>query len=328
MRAIAPGLVNVGSKADKKLVKRDRSKSDANLVVQVARQKHWQASEPRQLWRSVRSLVGCVGFVAIGFTAVEAIATPLEQQNEIEEGRAEPDVLRLQTGVRDDANLNLSELDAPVITIRQAKLRGAVLDRANLRRASLLEADLQGAFLRGAQLQDARLEKADLRGAYLDRANLQGAFLNKANLEDIHIRDANVRGAQARGANLRGAKLDRSDLRHIWLLNADLSGASLKGTFLQGARVESAQLQNAVLVDANLQGAFLMGADLRGADLRGANLQSANLTRATLQRAKLEGAVYSQSTRFPQWPSCASQPRHCSPEALGMVLGEGLPTLR
>ena len=65
----------------------------------------------------------------------------------------------------------------------EADLRGADLQRADLRDADLRGADLQGADLRDANLRGADLREADLRDADLWGADLRGADLQRANLD-------------------------------------------------------------------------------------------------------------------------------------------------
>ena len=88
-------------------------------------------------------------------------------------------------------------------------------ERADLRGADLVIADLVRADLRGADLREANLYGADLRGADLTGADLRGADLTGA-----YFREANLYGADLRGADLRGANLYGADLR-----GADLTGA-------------------------------------------------------------------------------------------------------
>jgi len=70
----------------------------------------------------------------------------------------------------------------------QSELRGALLDRAELDHEStnLGYADLRGASLSEANVSHASLSVADLRGA-----NLSGAHLVEAKLDGANLRDAN-----------------------------------------------------------------------------------------------------------------------------------------
>jgi hypothetical protein len=90
---------------------------------------------------------------------------------------------------------------------------------------------------------------------------------------------------------------------------AYLRGAELRGAFLGGVDLFGADLVAADLRGAELSGANLSDADLRGADLRGANLCAADLSDAKLLAADLrdtllraanfEGALYDNSTAWP-----------------------------
>lgn len=90
-------------------------------------------------------------------------------------------------------------------------------ERADLRRAKLIDVDLTGEDLR-----DADLERADLRGAHLNRSNLSSAWLREARLDGADLREANLRDASLRNAVLIGIDLKGADLR-----NTDLRGAYL-----------------------------------------------------------------------------------------------------
>ena len=156
---------------------------------------------------------------------------------------------------------------------------------ANLRKAILYGADLQGADLRGANLRRANLWMANLQGAMLHEANLQGAKLDKVNLREAMLHEANLQGAK------------------LW--EADLQGADLQLAYLQEANVQRVNLQKAKLHKTDLWGANLWGANLQEADLWGANLRNANLRNANLQETKkletanLSGAKYNDETKFP-----------------------------
>nr|DAU06019.1 MAG TPA: pentapeptide repeat protein [Caudoviricetes sp.] len=78
---------------------------------------------------------------------------------------------------------------------------------------------LRGADLRGASLCDANLSHIDLRGA-----DLRGANLWSANLRSVDLSYANLSGANLNRADLNGA-----DLRGVNLSGADLSQANLSG---------------------------------------------------------------------------------------------------
>jgi len=73
------------------------------------------------------------------------------------------------------------------------------------KRADLQKANLSGAYLEGANLQEADLRGANLRRAYLQRANFQGADLEAASLQGAFLGSANLQGANlflVRGLNV------------------------------------------------------------------------------------------------------------------------------
>lgn len=191
-------------------------------------------------------------------------------------------------------------------SFRGRNLRGAVLDRSDLRNVEFDEAALQGASLQytklqGATLYRARLEGASLEGAKLQSAsllgaNLQGAVLDGANLRDATLDLARLQGASLFSTWLNGASLDNANLQGAKLDGASLQGAFLDGARLQGSSLYGARLQGASLKDAKLHGASLFGALFDGATLRNSKLYGASLERASfhgasLNFAKLQGAT-------------------------------------
>ena len=151
------------------------------------------------------------------------------------------------------------------------------IERLDLSRADLPEANLTGAKLLGANLQEA-----DLRGADLSRADLMGAVLRGADLMGADLSRADLMGADLPGANLSRADLMGAYLRGANLSRADLTGADLTGADLTGAYLPEAYITGAYLTGANLSRADLTGADLRGANLSRADLTGADLTGATI----------------------------------------------
>lgn len=94
--------------------------------------------------------------------------------------------------------------------LERTDLREAVFTRANLNEASLAEANLWGADLSGANLMVASLIEADLSGT-----SLSGANLWKTDLRGADIRAANLRKADFGEADLRGAKLTIEQLSKV-----------------------------------------------------------------------------------------------------------------
>lgn len=200
--------------------------------------------------------------------------------------------------------------------LNKASLRYAEAHRVFLANASLWKADLQGAYLSEADLRGADLEQANLQSALLDRANLaraklQQAHLQRANLSradlrhadfsfadlsasllvDAAMENANLYEANLRSAWLSQATLRKADLRRTNLEDAKLVFADLRGAYLQFARLVGAGLQNAQLQHGFFTEATLKDADLRGADLQGSIFHGAHLNGANLEGADFRGVV-------------------------------------
>lgn len=156
-----------------------------------------------------------------------------------------------KTGNRKFRRADLRGAALPNADLTGADLREANLTEANLTRAVLTEADLRGAImirahLGRASLSWANLHGADLRGAYLSRAvgartDLSGADLSDANLSEAGFQNANLRGASLRRARLTGAGLWSCDLSQADLTGTDLSEAHTRGLNLSGARLPAEQ---------------------------------------------------------------------------------------
>ena len=107
-------------------------------------------------------------------------------------------------------------------------------------------ADLSGHDIRGQDLSGT----SHLRGAMLERANLSEASLVQADLSNARLAHAQLRRANLTKARLAGADLRGADLSFARLLGADLTGAKLAGTRLHyaalvGARIDPDDLQQA-----------------------------------------------------------------------------------
>ncbi len=113
-----------------------------------------------------------------------------------------------------DAPLENGEID-----LRGANLQKCDLKDLNFKQGLFQNVQLQGAYLGDAQLQGANLGDAQLQGAYLWDAQLQGA-----NLGDAQLQRANLWGAQLQGANLGGAQFDAETS----LTTATLRGAVVR----------------------------------------------------------------------------------------------------
>ncbi len=166
---------------------------------------------------------------------------------------------------------------APVIVLRNARLAGVDLNRADLTAVSLRGADLAGADLDGATLRYADLSaaclanvsaiQADFTRADLSVARMTGACLAGAHLDGAKLELADLSGCDLGGATLRGAKAARCSFTSALLSRADLSRSDATQADLSHAR-----LTGAIANEVDLSEARMQHADLRFVSLRGSTL--------------------------------------------------------
>ncbi|WP_169054297.1 pentapeptide repeat-containing protein [Nitratireductor sp. XY-223] len=200
-------------------------------------------------------------------------------------------------------------------SFRGRDLRGAILDRTDLRRSDFTAAILSEASVEGARLDHSRFECADTRrppgedfrsneqikndkvcadltGTKLDHASLQGAAFAEARLQGANFENASLQGAVLNSASLQGASFAFARLHGASLLRASLQGATLDGASLEGSTFNFAKLHGATLNNSSLRGALLDGAQLQGASLISAGLDGASLNSAKLQGAAINGVTF------------------------------------
>ena len=111
------------------------------------------------------------------------------------------------------------------------------------------QADLSEADLRRATLIDADLSNANLRRADLKRTNMSGANLSCADLRNADLTRARLASVHVNGADLRGAKLLRAELEE-----ADVTSATCRG-----ADFSRAHFVRSILNETDLTGARVYG---------------------------------------------------------------------
>jgi len=122
-------------------------------------------------------------------------------------------VERLKRGI-DEWNAWREEESFDII-LNRANLRGATLNRANLEAADLSAAKLRRAALSNARLNSADLSKADLRAATLSYADLSSSNLRGANLGGTSLRHTSLRGADMTNAKLGETIFGEVDLTGV-----------------------------------------------------------------------------------------------------------------
>lgn len=141
----------------------------------------------------------------------------------------------------------------------------------------------------GAVFNSMTLSEANLAGANLEKSDLWEVMFTNCDLRAANMRGVNLGKAYLCDSDLREAILCDADLRYADFGGADLSGADLSGADLERAEFLEARLCGAKLVDAVLYNTDLNSADLTNANLSGADLSLADLVETNLTRATLTG---------------------------------------
>jgi uncharacterized protein YjbI with pentapeptide repeats/drug/metabolite transporter superfamily protein YnfA len=114
---------------------------------------------------------------------------------------------------------------APIVNLKKADLRGAILSRTNLELANLYRADLKRANLRGAVLSQASLFRADLKEADLRGTDMRNTILYFADLEEANLLNAKVTREQLEEAkSLDRATMPDGQKYEEWLKSREEDG--------------------------------------------------------------------------------------------------------
>jgi uncharacterized protein YjbI with pentapeptide repeats len=164
--------------------------------------------------------------------------------------------------------------------LKGANFAGAVLDKADLRAAKLVDAIFHDTVLTSVTMDEHGLNPEQLAGCLLDPS---AAAIARVPFLLYRLCSA-AEWVESGGKCGAPAALDHEDLRPL--------GAALRGRLMTALSAQSAcaihmdfsgsQLQGAIFDHADLRGAVFDGADLRGASFRAAKLSHARFTRADL----------------------------------------------
>ena len=155
--------------------------------------------------------------------------------------------------------------------------------------------------LRGRDFGDAELAFVGLAHADLQDANFDGANLAYADLRGANLKDAVLNATRLRGADMRDADLQGTTMEMVLLFGVDLRGANLRDARLgcpdcnRVSSVVSSNLKGADLRGAHFGNSFIAESIFDEADLRGADLAATDGWPRSLR-----GALYDNSTRWPE----------------------------
>lgn len=104
--------------------------------------------------------------------------------------------------------------------LRELNVKGWLMDGA-LDKADLSRANLSYASLNGANLENVNLRKANLKEALLNGVNLQNAILDEASFESANMVGANLQSASVYKTNFDNANLSWTNLKKMKLWNEE-----------------------------------------------------------------------------------------------------------
>ncbi|MCA9911448.1 MAG: pentapeptide repeat-containing protein, partial [Anaerolineae bacterium] len=110
--------------------------------------------------------------------------------------------------------------------LRSGALRKKFFWGANLRRAKLFRADLEGADFNSANMSDADLDEARLIATGFAGANLEHTKFKRASLIGASMQEANLKDADFFCADLRGANLNDANLENARLIQAQFDATT------------------------------------------------------------------------------------------------------
>lgn len=136
-------------------------------------------------------------------------------------------LLKVNRNIYDYLKYNVSNLNLGHLDLREVKLSGIHLYRANLCGSDLS----RKIFLRSDSFDD------DILGSYI----FKGAFFHDtiSKIDNLDLKEADLKGS-----NLKNIIFENVDLR-----GADLRGADLSGSDIRGADLSDALLENLILID-------------------------------------------------------------------------------
>ena len=187
----------------------------------------------------------------------------------------------LQEAVLDEADMRSANL---ACTVRMKLLSAVSIGREEADRNDSDSSDRDDgkALDQCTDLRNASLIHTDLQGAIMDKTRLGGAVLDHANLSGASLIQARLYGASLDQTRLTAAILIQAELQGAWLRRAHLEGALLSGSKFDASSLQGSHLTGASLADANFQGAMLDGAKLLGSGLLWNMLEGASLSGACL----------------------------------------------
>ena len=201
--------------------------------------------------------IAAVGNLIISRRNLQNAQATLEQQRELEEGRAQNDALEAYFKQMGDLLtvhklIETKRANDPLRLLARAHTLTLLgkLDRQDPGSRSVSTANIRwwrGNYGKGEVIRflyDTGLLNTGNTIVNVANAPLSYAELEGANLEGANLSGANLKIANLKGANLKGANLSRANLLGALLTDANLNSADLSYVNLFGASVTQKELSN------------------------------------------------------------------------------------
>lgn len=158
-------------------------------------------------------------------------------------GRRTP--AQIETELEEGGCLDLTGVSAVGVDLADYDLRNTCWDRSDLRGAIVARADLSRATFVSTNFQQANLDNVTAVASDFNNANLTFANLSKANLSQSNLLAADLVSATLQGTNLGRANLVSANMAGALAFGADFTGADMLDTDLAGALLTDATLAGA-----------------------------------------------------------------------------------
>ncbi|CAM3696800.1 DUF2169 domain-containing protein [Bordetella tumulicola] len=176
------------------------------------------------------------------------------------------------------SGVNAARAQLQWVIFNQCELTNAVFDEAILAKTTLFASQAAGASFVNARMPGLRTQKgADLSRARLDRAQMDGA-----SLQDSCFVDASLRETRLDRGLIKNCDLSGSDAWHLVARGTNFVGSRVAQASWRGANLMKSRWSEAVLEDVDMTGVNLHAADTRRVQAQGVQLEQALLTRCRL----------------------------------------------
>lgn len=217
-------------------------------------------------------------------------------------------VLQAAESVFDSAGKNKK----PVI-IKDAYLKGIILDNLNFSGWSFIRCDLRGASFRNAVCKKTTFSYCLIDNVSFQHTSMHDAVLYHSSCKNASFITAKLsrcsfKSCKAYNAKFYGAKADRIDFSDTKLVQAkfgdfkgtgaNFSGAILKGANLSGSLINEAQIEKVDLSGANLESVIARHTKIQDSKFAGNNFKGADFRDATFADVRFEAITNFEGALF------------------------------